>query len=222
MTFIRLTVSSLVEIMSEGRANENPGWGRIHVNGQNERGRWKRTRSIVNDGFGGEVNPKWNFKKDTSFKNQQWGKRLYENEKKKKIKKKKEKANMKRFENPWKRKIDLIEISSDDESDDDSWNGIYQTDINERVSKRSHKEMSSKIIKDMNKMTTRKERVLDEMLKVEKDQDLFLKWETVETVERKKVTETTEESLGYKTTTNTVGMRLDKIKIKIYKTLSEL
>ena len=47
------------------------------------------------------------------------GKRLYESEKKKKIKKKMEKAKMKKFKNPWKRKIDLIEISSDDESDDD-------------------------------------------------------------------------------------------------------
>ena len=77
-------------------------------------------RLIVNDGFGSEVNPKWNFKKGTSFKDQQWGKRPYESEKKKMMKKKMEKAKMKRFENPWKKKIDLIKISSHDESDDDS------------------------------------------------------------------------------------------------------
>ena len=63
------------------------------------------------------------------------------------------------------------------------------------------------------------------MSKVEKlhmDQDLFLKWETVETVEQKKVTEMTEESPEYKTVTKTVEVRLDKIKTKIYKKLSEL
>ena len=72
----------------------------------------------------------------------------------------------------------------------------------------------------MNKMTAQRERVLDELSKVEKlrmDQDLFLKWETVEMVERKKITETTEESAGCKRTTNTVELRLDKIKTKIYK-----
>ena len=85
--------------------------------------------------------------------------------------------------------------------------------------------MPSKIIKDMNKMTAQKERVLDEMSKVEElrmDQDLFLKWETVETVEEKKVTEATEESPGDKTVTKTVEVRLDKIKTKTYKKLSEL
>ena len=54
------------------------------------------------------------------------------------------------------------------------------------------------------------------------DQDLFLKWETVETVEQKKVMERTEESPGYKTVTKTVEVRLDKIKTKTYKKLSEL
>ena len=77
-----------------------------------------------NEGFGGEVNPEWNFPEDTFFKNNQWGKRLYENEKRKKIEKKKEKALWKRYENPWKRKIDLIEVISDDESNGYSWNGI--------------------------------------------------------------------------------------------------
>ena len=59
----------------------------------------------------------------------------------------------------------------------------------------------------MNKMTAQNERVLDEMSKVKElrmDQDLFLKWETVEMVEWKKVTETTEESPGYKKVTKTV------------------
>ena len=77
----------------------------------------------------------------------------------------------------------------------------------------------------MNKMTAQRERVLDELSKVEKlrmDQDLFLKWETVEMVERKKITETTEESAGCKTTIKTVEVRLDKTKTKIYKKLSEL
>ena len=74
-------------------------------------------------------------------------------------------------------------------------------------------------------MTAQNERVLDEMSKVEHlrmDQDLFLKWETVETVERKKVTETTEESLGYKVVTKKVEVRLDKIKTKTYKKVSDL
>ena len=141
--------------MSDGRVNDNPGWGHVRVNGQNERSRWNRMRSIVNDGFGGEVNPKWNFKKDTFFKNHQWGKRLYKKEKKKQIEKKKERALWNRYESPWKRKIDLIEISSDEESDDDSWNGIYQTDLDEQSSKR--RKLPTKIIKDMNKMTAQKE-----------------------------------------------------------------
>ena len=44
---------------------------------------------------------------------------------------KKSKSKWNRMEisqNPWKRKVDLIEISSDDESEDDSWNGIFMTD----------------------------------------------------------------------------------------------
>ena len=74
-------------------------------------------------------------------------------------------------------------------------------------------------------MTAQHERVLDEMSKVEKlrmDQDLFFKWETVEMVEQKKVTETTEESTGCNTVKKTVEVRLDKIKTKTYKKLSEL
>ena len=54
------------------------------------------------------------------------------------------------------------------------------------------------------------------------DQDLFLKWETVKTVERKKVTETKEESKGVKTVTRTVEVRLDKMKTRTYKKLNDL
>ena len=71
------------------------------------------------------------------------------------IQQKKEKAICKRytiFNNPWKRKNDLIEISSDNESDNDSWDGIYQTDLDKQASKRRRK-LPSKIIEDMNKMT---------------------------------------------------------------------
>ena len=74
-------------------------------------------------------------------------------------------------------------------------------------------------------MTAQNERVLDEMSKVEHlrmDQDLFLKWETVKMLERKKVMETTEESPGDKTVTTTVEVRLDKIKTKTYKKVSDL
>ena len=109
-------------------------------------------------------------------------------------------------------------VKSDNESDDDSWNGIFQTNIDEQSSKRRCKEMPSKIIKDINKMTAQKERVLDEMSKVEKlhmDQDLFLKKETVETVECKKITKTIEETVEYKNITKTVEVKLDKIKTKI-------
>ena len=114
----------------------------------------------------------------------------------------------------------MIKISSDD----DSWDGIYQTDLDKQVSKRRRK-LLSKIIEDVNKMSAQHERVLDEMSKVEKlrmDQDLFLKWETLETVERKKIMETTEESVGYKTTTKTVEVRLDKIKSKICQKISKM
>ena len=53
-------------------------------------------------------------------------------------------------------------------------------------------------------MTAQKERILDELSKVE--QDLFLKWETME----------------HKEGTKTVEIRLDKIKIKTYNGSSEL
>ena len=82
-----------------------------------------------------------------------------------------------------------------------------------------------KIIEGVHKMTAQHKRVLDKMSKVENlrmDQDLILKWEMVKTVERKKVTETTEESEGFKTVTRTVKVRLDKIKTKTYKKLSNL
>ena len=68
---------------------------------------------------------------------------------------KKLKSSCKRMEisqNPWKRKVNLIEISSDDESEDDSWDGIFMTDRNMQASKRRRK-VPTKIIKDMNKMT---------------------------------------------------------------------
>ena len=74
-------------------------------------------------------------------------------------------------------------------------------------------------------MTAQKERVLDEMSKVENlrlDQDLFLKWEeTVETVERrtKTVTKTVKETDGCNRIKKTVEVRLDKIETKIYKKL---
>ena len=140
---------------------------------------------------------------------------------------KKLKYSCKRMEisqNPWKRKVDLIEISSDDESEDDSWDGIFMTDCDIQASKRRRK-LPPNIIKDVNKMTAQHERMLDEMSKVENlqmDQHLFLKWETVKTVEHKKVTETTEESEGVKTATRTVQVRLDKIKTKTYKKLNGL
>ena len=87
-------------------------------------------------------------------------------------------------QNPWKRKVDLIEISSDDENEDDSWDGILMTNRDIQASKRRCK-VPTKMIEDMNKMTAQHERVLDEMSKVENlrmDQDLFLKWETVKMV----------------------------------------
>ena len=128
------------------------------------------------------------------------------------------------FQNPWKRKVDLIEISKYDESEDDSWDGIFMTDRGMQASKRRRK-LPHKIIEDVNKMTAQHERVLDKMSKVENlrmDQDLFLKWEMVKTVERKKVTETTEESEGIKTVTRAVEVRLDKIETKTYKKLNDL
>ena len=69
--------------------------------------------------------------------------------------------------------------------------------------------MPTRIIEAMNKMTAQKERVLDELSKVEKlhqQQDLLLNWETME----------------HKKGTKTVEIRLDKIKIKMYNVSSEL
>ena len=137
------------------------------------------------------------------------------------------KSSCKRMEisqNPWKRKVDLIEISSDDESEDDSWDSIFMTNRDMQASKR-HRKVPTKIIEDMNKMTVQHKRVLDKTAKVENlrmDQDLFLKWETVKTVERKKVTETTDESEGVKTVTRTVQVRLNKIRTKTYEKLNDL
>ena len=54
------------------------------------------------------------------------------------------------------------------------------------------------------------------------DQDLFLKWEMVKTVERKRVMETTVESDGVKTVTRMVQVRLDKTKTKTYEKLNDL
>ena len=54
-----------------------------------------RLTKLKNQGFGGDVNPNWSFPKGNFFKNNEWGKNLYENEKKEKIKKKKEKFNLK-------------------------------------------------------------------------------------------------------------------------------
>ena len=213
--------------MSNNKGEAKPGWGNAHTNKTMEKSRWNRSKPIEDEGFRSEVNPDWKFLEGTFFKNHQWGKRLYENEYKKDNEQKKMKAVWKRYkisDNPWKRKIDLIEISSDDESNDDSWNGIYSTDLDKQASKRRRK-LPSKIIKDMNKMTAQKERVLDEMSKVENlclDQDLFLKWEeTVETVERrtKTVTKTVKETDGCKTVKKTVEVRWDKIETKIYKKL---
>ena len=126
--------------------------------------------------------------------------------------------------NLWKRKVDLIEISSDDESEDDSWDGVFMTDLAMQASKMCRK-VPTKIIEDMNKMTAQHERVLDKMSKVENlqmDQDLFLKWETVKMVERKRVTEMTVKSKGVKTVTRMVQVRLDKTKIKTYEKLNDL
>ena len=165
---------------------------------------------MKNNGFGGEV--KLKFPEGTTFEKGHWYRKVLLKEHEKMKEEKKLKSSCKRMEisqNPWKRKVDLIEISSDDESEDDSWGGIFMTDHDMQASKRCHI-LPPKIIKDMNKMTAQHERVLDEMSKVENlrmDQDLFLKWEMVKTVERKKVTETTDKSEGVKTVTRTVQVR---------------
>ena len=80
--------------------------------------------------------------------------------------KKKQKSACKRIEitkNPWKRKVDRIKISSDD----DSWDSIFMTDHDIQANKR-HCKLPPKIIKDVNKMTEQNERVLEEMSKVKK------------------------------------------------------
>ena len=180
---------------------------------------------MKNDGFGGEI--KWKFPEGTSFEQGHWYRKVLLKEHEKMKEKKKQKSTCKRIKrsnNPWKRKVDLIKIRSDDESNNDSWDGIFMTDRDMQASKRRCK-LPPKIIEDVNKMTAQHKRVLDEMLKVENlrmDQYLFLKRETVKTVERKKVTETTNESKGFKTVTGTVEVRLDKIKTRTYKKLNDL
>ena len=138
----------------------------------------KLTNKIKNNGFREDLNPDWNFPKGTYFKYHQWGKNLYEAEKVKKKNIKRERSIWKRLESPWKRKIDFLELDSDEEIDNDSWIGIFQTDIDKQLSKRRQKEMQSRITKAMNRMTAQKENILDDLSKVEKlhqNWDLFLK-----------------------------------------------
>ena len=156
--------------MSNNKGEAKPGWGNAHTNKTMEKSRWNRSKPIEDEGFRSEVNPDWKFLEGTFFKNHHWKKKFLENEDKKSIEQKKEKAICQRYKisnNPWKRKVDLIEISSDNESDHDSWDGIYQTDLDKQVSKRRRK-LPSKIIEDVNKMTAQHERVLDEMPKAKK------------------------------------------------------
>ena len=83
---------------------------------------------MKNEGFGGEV--KWEFPKGTSFEEGHWYKKFLVNKHEKIKEKKKEKSTCKRIErsnNPWKRKIDLIKISSNNVSNNDSWVGIFMT-----------------------------------------------------------------------------------------------
>ena len=125
---------------------------------------WNHTRPIrrmKNNGFGGEV--KWKFPEGTTFEKGHWYRKVLLKEHEKMKEEKKLKSSFKRMEisqNPWKRKVDLTEISSDDESEDDSWNGIFMTDRDMQASKRRRK-VPTKIIKDMNKMTAQHERVLE-------------------------------------------------------------
>ena len=84
---------------------------------------------MKNEGFGGEV--EWKFPEGASFEEGHWYKNFFVNEHEKIKEKKKQKSTCKRIEmpnNPWKRKVDLIEISSDNESDNDSWDVIFMTD----------------------------------------------------------------------------------------------
>ena len=66
------------------------------------------------------------------------------------------------------KRIDLMEMDSNEESNDESCNGIFQTDIDNQVSKRCCKELPTRVTEAMNKMTPQKERVLDDLSKVEK------------------------------------------------------
>ena len=161
------------------------GWGRIDPEKEIPERGWKEnwprpkqgtrqwskvTDEVKHKRFGGDLNPDWKWPEGTYITNNKWGNGLF-----KKIKKK-EKSMFKKFENPWKRKIDLMEMDSNEESNDESCNGILQTDINNQSSKKRLKEMPTRIIEAMNKMTAQKERVLDELSKVDKlllQQDLF-------------------------------------------------
>ena len=81
--------------MSNNRGEARPGWGNARTKRTTENSQWNRSEPnepIKNEGFGGEVNPDWKFPEGTFFENHQWGKRLYENEYKKRIEQKMEKA----------------------------------------------------------------------------------------------------------------------------------
>ena len=83
-------------------------------------------RKMKNDGFRGEV--KWKFPEGTTFEKGHWFRKVLLKEHEKMKEEKKINSSSKRMEitlNPWKRKVGLIEISSDDESEDDSWDGIF-------------------------------------------------------------------------------------------------
>ena len=108
------------------RTKKNIGWNRT-----------KPIKTMKNEGFSGEV--KWKFPEGTSFEQGHWYRKVLLKEHEKMKEKKKLKFTCKRMEisqNRWKRKVDLIKISSDDESDNDSWDGIFMTDCDMQASKR--------------------------------------------------------------------------------------
>ena len=65
-------------------------------------------------------------------------------------------------ENPWKRKIDLLDSDSGDESSNESTQGLYQTDIDAQVSKRRRiRGVSIRIIETMNRMKAQNSRIIN-------------------------------------------------------------
>ena len=136
-------------------------------------------KEIKHEGFGGNLNPKWQWPKGTVVQPLYKG---WNMDKTYGIKKKKKKIYWTQ-EEPWKKHQDLLDLDSDNESYKDP-----KYDHNKYLEWRQQSKNpwwrdNRDIIEAVNRMSAQREREIDELSNVEKlrhHQDLFLKWEEVE------------------------------------------